>query len=75
MVNCTAIQKSFLSTMQVIPYHPLHQEEMELAIDVQYEILEEFPLVSRDVEPLSVYDKKGYPKYHQKKGQFIDAYK
>jgi len=61
--------------MQVISCHPLHQEEMELVIDVDYEILEEFSLTPRDVETLSVYDKKGYPKYPQKRGQFIDVYK
>ena len=75
MVNYTAIQKSFLSTMQVNPYLPLHQEKTESAIDVQYEILEEFPLASSVVETLSVYNEKGYPKNHQKKGQFIDVYK
>ena len=75
MANCSAIQKSFFPNMQVTPYPPLHQEETELIIDVQYEILEEFPLTPRDGETLSVYDEKGYPKYHQKKGQFIDVHK
>jgi len=60
--------------MQVNPYLPLHQEETESAIAVQYEILE-FPLASSVVETLSVYNEKGYPKNHQKKGQFIDVYK
>lgn len=75
MVNCSAIQKSLFSNMQVIPYPPLHQEEMDLVIDVHCEILEEFPLNPRDGETLSVYDEKGYPKHQQKKGQFIDVHK
>jgi hypothetical protein len=75
MVNCSAIQKSYPSTMWVDLYRPPAREVIRSAIDVPCEIIEDPPLNPGDGETVLGYDLNGQLTYRQNNGRFIDVYK
>jgi hypothetical protein len=74
-MNCSAIQKSYLSGMRIVTYHAPRREWMAPVIDVPYEIIEDPAYNPRDDETVSGYGPNSRLNYQQKKGQFIDVYK
>jgi hypothetical protein len=75
MVNCGAIQKNYISPMQVVLYHPPAREMIRPGMDVPCEIIEDPPLDPEEDETIFGYDLKGQLTHQQKNGRLIDVYK